>query len=79
MQDCSSLRAAFSWWYFRPRSVCTSRAIAHFLLGLFLPFLFYRIDGMRLTFWIGMALTATWHFGYAFWEDLLDCPVYTPD
>ena len=53
--------------------------VAHFLLGLFLPFLFYSMGGMRLTFWIGMALTATWHFGYEFWEDQLDRPVYTLD
>ncbi|QTD43598.1 hypothetical protein [Ottowia testudinis] len=53
--------------------------VAHFLLGLFLPFLFYSMGGMRLTFWTGMALTATWHFGYEFWEDQRDRPVYTPD
>ncbi len=53
--------------------------IAHFLLGLFLPFLFYSMGGMQLTFWIGMALTAGWHFGYEFWEDQLTRPVYTPD
>ena len=53
--------------------------VAHFLLGLFLPFAFFGIGGMPLTFWIGLALTATWHFGYEFWEDQLDRPVYTLD
>lgn len=53
--------------------------VAHFLLGLFLPFLFYSMGGMRLTFWIGMVLTAAWHFGYELWEDQLDRPTYTPD
>lgn len=53
--------------------------VAHFLLGLFLPFLFYSMGGMRLTFWIGMVLTTTWHFGYELWEDQLDRPAYTPD
>ncbi|WP_051174586.1 hypothetical protein [Thauera phenylacetica] len=53
--------------------------VAHFLLGLFLPFLFYSMGGMRLTFWTGMALTAMWHFGYELWEDQFDRPGYTPD
>jgi len=53
--------------------------VAHFLLGLFLPFLFYSMGGMPLTFWIGMLVTAIFHFGYELWEDQLTRPVYTPD
>lgn len=46
--------------------------VAHFLLGLFLPFLFYSMGGSSLTFWIGMFVTASFHFGYEFWEDQLN-------
>ena len=46
--------------------------VAHFLLGLFVPFFFYSLGGNSLTFWIGMLATATFHFGYEFWEDQLD-------
>ncbi|MEO3715585.1 hypothetical protein [Roseateles flavus] len=53
--------------------------IAHFLLGLFLPFAIYAMGGMRLTFWIGWCLTATWHFGYEFWEDQLTRSSYSLD
>jgi len=53
--------------------------IAHFLLGLFLPFFFYSMGGTRLTFWVGWCLTAAWHFGYEFWEDQLTRAHYSPD
>lgn len=53
--------------------------IAHFMLGLFLPFLFYSMGGMPLTFWIGIILTSIFHFGNEFWEDQLPRNHYTPD
>ncbi len=46
--------------------------VAHFLLGLFLPFLIYSFGGSDWAFWIGISLTAAFHFGYEFWEDQLD-------
>lgn len=45
--------------------------VAHFLLGLFLPFFFYSLGGSSLTFWIGIFLTSLFHFGYELWEDQL--------
>jgi hypothetical protein len=53
--------------------------VAHFMLGLFLPFFFYSMGGMPLTFWIGILLTSIFHFGYEFWEDQLTRSHYTPD
>ena len=53
--------------------------IAHFMLGLFLPFLFYSMGGMRLSFWIGILLTSIFHFGYELWEDQLTRSHFTPD
>jgi hypothetical protein len=43
--------------------------IAHFMLCLFLPFFFYSITGSSPLFWLGVFVTAFFHFGYEFWED----------
>lgn len=53
--------------------------IAHFMLGLFLPFLFYSMGGIKLSFWIGLFVTSIFHFGYELWEDQLTRSVYSPD
>lgn len=53
--------------------------VAHFLLGLFLPFVFYGMAGNGGTFWTGIVLTSGWHYCYEFWEDQLTRPVYSPD
>ncbi len=49
--------------------------VAHFLLGLFLPFCFYSMGGLNISFKIGWFLTAFFHFGYELWEDLLTRPL----
>lgn len=53
--------------------------IAHFLLGLFLPFAFYAMGGFSFSFWLGIIDTAAFHFGYELWEDQLSRPTYAPD
>lgn len=53
--------------------------IAHFMLGLFLPFFFYAMGGLRLTFWLGLLATSIFHFGYELWEDQLTRSQYNPD
>lgn len=53
--------------------------LAHFMLGLVVPFFFYSMGGIRLTFWLGITLTSIFHFGYEFWEDQLTRIYYTPD
>jgi hypothetical protein len=54
-------------------------AIAHFCLGLFLPFLIYAAGGMKVLFLIGLTITAFFHYGYEFWEDQLTRSHYSPD
>lgn len=53
--------------------------IAHFMLGLFLPFIFYSMGGDRISFWLGFIITSIFHFGYEFWEDQLTRSSYSPD
>jgi|SRR5690606_22818148 len=54
--------------------------VAHFLLGLFLPYLFYAVGaGTRFGFWAGMLATAVFHFGYELWEDQKTRSFYSPD
>jgi len=53
--------------------------IAHFLLGLFLPFAFYGFAGTKGFYWIGFALTLLFHLGYELWEDQLTRPSYIID
>lgn len=53
--------------------------VAHFLFGLFFPFVGYAMGGTRVSFWIGITLTAVWHYGNELWEDQLDRAVANYD
>ncbi|GGE94595.1 hypothetical protein [Pseudoalteromonas gelatinilytica] len=53
--------------------------VAHFLLGLFLPFAFYGFAGTKGLYWVGFFLTLVFHLGYELWEDQLTRPSYIVD
>ena len=53
--------------------------VAHFCLGIFLPFIFYGITANYIGFWVGMVMTSIFHFGYELWEDQLTRATYSPD
>lgn len=53
--------------------------IAHFLFGLFFPYLFYSFAGNKLTYWIGFSLTLIWHLSHEFWEDQKTRSTYIVD
>jgi len=53
--------------------------IAHFMLGLFLPFLYLVVAGTKTSFVVGIVITSIFHFGYEFLEDQLTRTSYSPD
>lgn len=53
--------------------------LAHFCLGLFLPYFFYSIGASPISFWVGFLVTSVFHFGYELWEDQLSRTSYSLD
>ncbi|EIU6794087.1 hypothetical protein L5150_004513 [Vibrio parahaemolyticus] len=53
--------------------------VAHFFLGLFLPFAFYGVAGNKFSYWFGFFATLIFHLGYELWEDQLDRSSYIVD
>lgn len=49
--------------------------VAHFLFCLTTPFAFYAMGGVNCVFKLGWVFTASFHYGYELWEDLLKRPL----